>query len=410
MKALIVNTYDINGGAARAAYRLHQGLQKIGVQSQMLVQKKNSTDSNVISLEFKGKRMWAALRSELDAWPVNRYKNKSQGSFSSAWLPFAGAVKMINSSDVDVVHLHWIAGGFLRPEDIAQINKPIIWSLHDMWPFTGGCHYDEGCGSYQSGCGKCPMLSSVKSKDLSRNIYIRKEKAFANISNMTVVGLSKWMAKQAASSPLLGRFPVVNLPNPIDVDNYAPIDRAVARNILKLPVDGKLVAFGAMNAVNDLRKGYAQLTKALENIKDTDLALMIFGSSSNISSFDFGFPVYSFGDVNDDVSLRLIYSAADVLVVPSLQENLSNMIMECLSCGTPVVGFDIGGNVDLIDHKKNGYLASPFSSSDLAQGIHWILNNEAPSALRESARAKVLSCFEMKDVAEKYKMLYSKYI
>lgn len=406
MKVLIVNTHDTRGGAARAAYRLHQSLQSIGVQSAMLVQRKYGDDRTVLAPVSKIKGIWAALRPEIDLLPANRYKHRKQVLFSPAWCPFTDALQRINESDADVVHLHWVNGGFLRPEDIARINKPIIWSLHDMWAFTGGCHYDQDGGCYLSGCGKCPMLGSHESEDMSRRVYIRKQKAFSRVANMTVVGLSRWLANSAANSPLLGRFPVVNLPNPIDTDVYAPVDRDVARRLLNLPVDRKLVAFGAMNATGDPRKGYAQLVEALGIIKDRDISLLVFGASPPPNPPDFGFPAHYLGGFNDDLSLRILYSAADVMVVSSLQENLSNVIMESLSCGTPVVAFDIGGNGDLIDHKQSGYLAQPLSADDLAKGIEWVLHCDTPSSLRVSARAKVEACFEMKRVAEQYRQLY----
>ena len=406
MKVLIVNTHDTRGGAARAAYRLHQGLQRIGIQSSMLVLRKYSDDNTVLAPVSKVRSIWAALRPEIDLLPVKGYKHRKPVLFSPAWLPFSDAVQRINASDADVVHLHWVNGGFLRPEDIARINKPIVWSLHDMWAFTGGCHYDEDGGCYLSGCGKCSALNSDAIRDLSRRLFIRKQKAYSKIANMTVVGLSRWLANRAASSPLLGRFSVVNLPNLIDTDVYAPVDRDVARRLLNLPVGRQLVAFGAMNAMGDPRKGYAQLVEALGKIKNRDISLLVFGASPPPNPPDFGFPAHYLGGFNDDLSLRILYSAADVMVVPSLQENLSNVIMESLSCGTPVVAFDIGGNGDLIDHKQSGYLAQPLSADDLANGIEWVLHCDTPSSLRASARAKVGACFEMKRVAEQYKQLY----
>lgn len=407
MKILIVNTSDLQGGAARAAYRLHQALKKEGVTSQMLVQSKSSDDYSVIGPETKMQKAVNMMRPTLDAIPVKRYNNRTKTLFSPSWLPFSGMVEKINALKPDVVHLHWIAGGMIRIEDLAKIKAPIVWSLHDMWAFTGGCHYDEACDGYKNQCGQCPVLSSNKEKDLSRKVWLRKQKAFACLPKMTVIGLSKWLADCAASSSLFENTSVVNLPNPIDTQNFAPIEQAKARNLFNLPQDKRLILFGAMGATSDPRKGFKSLTKALNHLP-SDYELVVFGSSEPQTPQGFNQKAHYLGQLQDDVSLRVLYSAADVMVVPSLQENLSNAIMESLACGTPVVGFAIGGNVDLIEHQQNGYLAKPLDTWDLANGINWILNHATPEQLEQAAREKVLKEFNSDLVAKKYISLYQK--
>jgi len=406
MKILHLNTSDITGGAARAAYRLHRALLDQGLDSQMLVQSKASDDRTVIAPETKIGKAMGKVRPTLDQLPNRLYPRRKQTPYHASWLPFSGSVRKIRASDPDIVHVHWIAGGNLRIEDLARIQKPIIWSLHDMWAFTGGCHYDEGCGRYQERCGACPVLGSAKDKDLSRWVFRRKHKQFSKVPNLVVNGLSSWLADCAASSSLFRNRKVVNLPNPIDTQVYAPMPKEQAKQILGLAADTKHVLFGAMNATGDERKGFAELTQALELMSRDNIELAVFGSSEPENAPSFPFRTRYLGRLQDDISLRILYSAADVMVVPSKQENLSNAIMEALACGTPVVGFDIGGNKDMIEHRENGYLATPFEPDDLAQGIEYCLQHPDPKALRENARAKVERCFAAPVVAKQYVALY----
>jgi glycosyltransferase involved in cell wall biosynthesis len=405
LKVLIVNTSDTQGGAARAAYRLHKVLLTSGVDSQMIVQSKFSDDFTVIEPQSKILRMIGKIRPSLDSISVRLYKGRTKTLFSPSWLPCSGLVEKINELNPDVVHLHWIAGGMMRIEDLVKINAPIIWSLHDMWAFTGGCHYDEGCMSYQKECGTCPVLGSHEERDLSRKGWLRKYASFQRLSNITIIGLSKWLTECAISSKLFNNIPVVNLPNPIDTHTFAPFDQAEARKLLNLPLEKKLILFGAMGATCDPRKGFKELTQALEYLP-TDYELVVFGSSEPSTPQGFQQKTHYLGHLHDEVSLRVLYSAANVMVVPSLQENLSNAIMESLACGTPVVSFDIGGNSDLIEHQLNGYLAHPFDTQDLAKGIQWILQHDSSEQLLQASRNKVLQEFDSSVVAKKYIGLY----
>lgn len=407
MNVLIVNTTDIEGGAARAAYRLHRSLLVAGLDSKMLVQSKTSDDFTVIGPAGKLQKGLGKIRPTLDAIPVKRYKDRTKTLFSPSWLPFSSIADHINEIDPDIVHLHWVTGGMLRIEDVARIRAPVVWSLHDMWAFTGGCHYDEECGKFKNSCGSCPVLASAKENDLSSKVLQRKQVSFKQHTNLTIVGLSNWLAKQAKSSTLFKNASVVNLPNPIDTTSFAPFCKQQARTLFKLPGDKKLVLFGAMGATSDPRKGFKELAQALDHLP-AEYELVVFGSNEPKISQGFKQKAHYLGHLHDDIALRVLYNAADVMVVPSLQENLSNAIMESLSCGTPVVGFDIGGNSDLIDHQVNGYLAEPYSADDLAKGIAWVLQHHSPDELAENARQKVLENFESSLVASKYIDLYRK--
>lgn len=406
MKVLQINTSDINGGAARAAYRLHRALLDAGIDSQMLVQAKTSDDDTVIASDTKIQKGLAKLRSHLDSIPVQFYKNRTKTLFSPACMPSFGLVERINVLNPDVVHLHWVSDGMLRIKELAKINAPIVWSLHDMWAFTGGCHYDENCEGYKQHCGNCKVLASKKENDLSRRIHNKKSKVFESIENLTVIGLSQWMTKCAEESDLFSNKRVECLPNPIDTTVLSPFDKSQARELFNLPLNKKLILFGAMGATSDPRKGFNTLSKALSLLGRNDVELVVFGSSQPKSSQGFKHKAHYLGHLHDDVSLRVLYSAADVMIVPSLQENLSNTIMESLACATPVVGFDVGGNSDLIEHQINGYLAQPLDIDDLAKGIEWVLNAENSTQLCINAREKVLTTFDSQVVAEQYIALY----
>jgi glycosyltransferase involved in cell wall biosynthesis len=407
MKILIVNTFDIQGGAARAAYRLHRALLENGMDSQMLVQSKSSDDYTILAETDIIRKKFNSLRRIFDGLPVRFYKNRTQTLFSPAWFPFSNVVDKINKINPDIVHLHWICDGMMRIEDIAKIKAPVVWSLHDNWAFTGGCHIMWECDKYKENCEACPRLGSNKENDLSRKIWHIKEKTFAKIPKMTIVGLSRWLAECAEKSTLLRDKKVVNLPNPIDTNTFKPFDKDKARELWNLPCDKKIVLFGAMGATSDINKGFKELSKALQMLdKNLNIEFVVFGSSQPQNAPDFGLKTHYLGSLHDDVSLVTLYSAVNVMVVPSLQENLSNAIMESLACGTPVVGFDIGGNSDMIEHQRNGYLAKPFESKDLAYGIEWVLNAPNYDEICINAREKVVREFDSKVVAGKYIKLY----
>jgi len=397
MKILIVNTADTSGGAARAAYRLHKSLLENNVNSQMLVQNKGSDDHTVLCLTSKISKLLNKFRAKLDALPFLFCNHKVSTLFSCAWLPSGEIIKKINEINPDIVHLHWINGGMIKIEDLTKIKAPLVWSLHDMWPFSGGWHYEES-------------LASHAQNKLNIRVFNRKKKTYSKINNMTIIGLSSWIKNSALSSDILKDKKIVNVPNPIDTSIYKPFDKKMSRELWSLPEDKKLVLFGAMGATSDPRKGFKELTEALSKLDRVDIEFVVFGSSKPINAPDLGCKVHYVGTLADDVSLVTLYNAVDVMIVPSLQENLSNAIMESLACATPIVGFAIGGNSDLVDHKKSGYLATPFDTLDLAVGIEWILDNDSYEELCINARDKVMKKFDNKVVAEQYIKLYQNII
>ena len=409
MKLLALNTLDQKGGAAIATYRLHCALRLIGVDSHLLVQRKNSDDGSVLGQKTKWQYVLALLRQEIECALPKLYRNRQKTIFSAAWLPEKMASKVATIRP-DIIHMFWVNYGLLRIETISKFKQPVVWTLHDMWPFTGGCHYDEGCGRFQQSCGKCPILRSESERDLSRRIWERKRKSWDNVP-IVVVATSHWLADMARLSSLFKDQRIEVIPNCIDTEKYKPLDKATSRAAYNLPQDKNLILFSAFSATSDKRKGNQYLVPALMKMSQVgwgrNTELVIIGASSPVNPPDWGMKVHYMGRMHDEISQVLLYSAADIVVAPSMQENLSNTVMESLACGTPVVAFNIGGMPDMIDHQMNGYLAKPFEPDDLADGIMWVLGSKNRcDALSQRARHTAVERFALKVVANRYLALY----
>lgn len=409
MKILHLNTSDISGGAARAAYRIHKGLQKISIESRMLVQTKAGDDKTVTGPNSKIKKGLAKLRPILDSAVKMIFAGDTKTIFSPAWIPFSDIPSQINSTSPEVVHLHWICGGMMRIEELKRINKPIVWTLHDMWAFTGGCHYSDDCERFQEGCGNCPQLNRSSKYDLSRSIIRRKKEAWKGL-DITIVTPSFWLAKCAKKSSLLKGRRIEVIHNGLDLNLYKPIDKKIARNVWNLPINKRLILFGAMGATSDSRKGFDLLLEGLKILSaqwSSSAEVVIFGASEPENPPTFGLPVHYLGRLHDDVSLAFLYSAADIMVVPSRQEAFGQTASESLACGTPVVAFGATGLLDIVEHQINGYLAEPFDTSDLAAGINWVLSDvNRHKELCINARKKAEEFFDIEKVAKQYKNLY----
>jgi glycosyltransferase involved in cell wall biosynthesis len=399
VKVLLVSSYRSKGGAARAASRLTDALAEAGVQVEY-----QSIYSQHMNTWQKLRYLARVAYDRVPALIIARERSM----FSSGALPNDELVRSINESEADVLHLHWVNGGGLSVDDLKRINKPIVWTLHDMWGFTGGCHYDAGCNAFISGCGRCPLLKSDNPTDLSAIGLEQKARAYAQVENLTIVGLSSWMVESAGRSKAMLGLPIRQLPNPIDVKVFHPEDRTQARARLGISPATRLVAFGAVAAVGDDRKGFHKLLPALRLLKEQgheDLELAVFGGSGSEHSEQTHYKTHYFGHISCDEQLRDLYSAADVMVVPSLQEAFGQTATEAMACGTPVVAFGATGLLDIIDHKQNGYLADPFDSASLAEGIAWILG-ACGDDLRNEARAKAIGQFANDRVAAQYMTLY----
>ena len=410
MKVLLLSTFDIRGGAARAAYRLHQGLRSLDIDSKMLVQEKSSDDWTVIAPKTRVQMGLAKTRATIDALPLRFYPQfDGYGAFFPQWLPDSLANK-VNQIKPDILNLHWISGGFVQIETLKKLKQPILLTLHDMWAFTGGCHYSQDCDRYTINCGHCPQLYSKRDQDISRWVWQRKADAWKSL-HLTIVTPSHWLADAARRSSLLGDRPIHVISNGIDTKIYKPLDTKLARDLLHLPQDKYLVLFGAMRATSDRRKGWQFLQPTLQRLKESGwqdrIELVVFGASEPEMPDNLGFPCHYLGQLHDDISLSIMYAAVDLLLVPSIQDNLPNTVMESISCGTPCVAFDIGGIPDMIQHKKQGYLATPFDCQDLANGIDWVLTDaERHQALRHATRQKAEQEFTRSLQADRYQALF----
>jgi glycosyltransferase involved in cell wall biosynthesis len=412
MNVLLVSNADRLGGAARAAYRLHQGLQQAKVNSHLAVQIKSSSDPSVTATysPFGTGQVISGMRLALDALPLKAYPQRSK-DFSLQWVP--NRTVPPNPIVPDIVNLHWTNFGYRSIESAAQFRQPIVWTLHDMWAFTGGCHYAATCDRYQQSCGRCPQLGSDRDWDLSRWVWQRKAKIWKQL-DLTIVAPSRWLADCARSSSLFNDVPIEWIPHGIDVQVYQPIDQRIARSLLQLPQDRRLILLGAYGGIADQRKGFHLLQPALEQLANQwseQADLVVFGSSAPQQSIDLGFKIHYLGTLQDDVSLALVYAAADLFVAPSVQDNLPNTVLEAMACGTPCVAFKIGGMPDLIQHRWNGYLAEPFQLDDLAQGLSWVLeqiSNPEPTVrlLGSRCRETVLQNFQQDLQAKRYIKLF----
>lgn len=411
MKPLLLNTYDNVGGAAIATYRLHSGLRSIGVDSRLMVMYKGKDDPSVIGPEPQSllKRALASWCMRRDAKITSACVASGNRYFSPARYPdnLAQRVAAINP---DLLHLFWMNSGFMKIETLRQFNRPIVWTLHDMWPFTGGCHYDDECGRYRQSCGSCPVLGSTSDHDLSRQILERKRQSWDGLP-VVVVATSHWLAEMARSSTVFRGKRIEVIPNGMNTDTYKPLDKRSGRAAYGLPQDKNLILFSAMRANLDKRKGNHLLVPALKKITEAGwrekTELVILGATTPSDSPDLGMKAHYMGQLHDEISQVLLYSAVDVTVAPSIQENLSNTVMESLSCGTPVVAFNIGGMPDMIDHQHNGYLADPFETDDLAAGIMWVLSGKARhNMLSLHSRTTVVERYALKKVADQYLSLY----
>jgi glycosyltransferase involved in cell wall biosynthesis len=409
MNILHISTSDIDGGAARAAYRLHRGLKNLNLDSKMLVKEKSSNDISVIAPELSLSQGLARVKLTFDALPLKLYTQR-KSLLSIHLLPDFSSSKVAKISP-DIINLHWISAAFIQIETLAKLRRPLVWTLHDMWTFTGGCHYTGDCENYTKSCGSCPQLGSNKDCDLSRWVWQRKVNSWKNL-DMTIIAPSSWMAERASSSSLFKNAKIQVIPHGLDTEVFRPIKRQIAREVLRLPQDKQLILFGAIQATSDKRKGFHLLQAALQKLSksgwEDKLELVIFGTSQPEKSTDLGFKANHLGHLHDDGYLALLYSAADVMVVPSIQECFGQTGSESLACGTPVVAFDGTGLKDIVDHRQNGYLAKPYEVDDLAQGIVWILENqERYEQISNNARIKAKKEFSIDLQAQRYYNLYS---
>lgn len=409
MKILHISQTDNGSGAGRAAYRIHQSLLKLGHDSNMLVANKRTDDPKVSGLQRTGLSM-ARLREWSEARNGRRLSADSKSLFSPAYwsqLDFSKNAKVLSA---DVIVLYWVNGGFLAPESLALLRKPLVWRLSDVWPLTGGCHYPGECERYSVNCGQCPQLRIPSEWDASRRLWLRKYKAWLSL-DLTIAAPSNWMANLARKSSLFGERRIEVVPTGIDLSVYCLHDKSAARQRFNIPQDQLVIAFGALDSIGDSRKGYEQLNAVLLRIAASPLAsrvlALIFG---RWQLPDESLPITSqfLGRLDHDQDLAEAYSAADIVIVPSLEDNLPNVALEAIACGLPVCGFDVGGMSDIVRNGWNGVLAPRLDNTKLADGIITILSDDSRrKKMAENARKHAEQHFSLDKQAKSYSNLLS---
>lgn len=414
MKILLLNTSDTGGGAAVACSRLQEALTSQGAEVKMLVQQQMSHRAGVIGL-LKG--FWGRLQSNFnflaERLPFLFFHEKDKSvRFAFSTAPTGSDISRHPLvQEADILHLHWTNRGFLSVSDLKKLmalGKPVVWTLHDMWAFTGGCHYAGDCEHYLQQCGNCPMLKNPTQDDISHRGWQQKKDLLEGINNLQFVTCSNWLAQKAKSSSLLSAIPVETIPNPIDTSIYCPKDPLPIREKWGIASSAKVLLFGAAN-INDKRKGLTYLLDALHYYHQhyqLELKVVIFGKNTSFDPSAIPFKVHSLPLMTSEKDLVELYNLADVFVQPSLEDNLPNMVMESMACGRPVLAFQTGGLPDLVTHQQNGYLAEYRSVADFAKGIDWLLQHPAPLNLQQNAREKVLQSFHQEVVAKQYLQLY----
>lgn len=414
MKVVHLNNFDIKGGAAKACYSIHKSLINLGIDSKILSQFKYSNDVNVISFDSNFiQKSLSNLRSIIDTLEIRLLTNNSFGKFSFGDVGI-DITKSKIIHEADIIHLHWINNGFLSMDSLKKLkilSKPIVWTLHDMWAFTGGCHYNLNCERYLRECNYCPNLKRKKNDSSFKNFH-NKSFIYSDL-NLSIVTCSKWLGECAKSSVLLANKEIQTIPNPIDTNIYKPINKEIAKQRFGLNSNKKYFLFGTMT-VKDERKGFHLLKKALIELgKDKSLLeaweVIVFGRSNDDELVDIPFKVSKLGRLSSEEDIALAYNCGEIFIAPSIQDNLPNTVMEALACGTPVVAFNIGGMKDMISHNVNGRLVNELSYQALAKNITELALN-LNTDCQISAVDSVVNKFSPRRIGMLYKQLYEKLI
>lgn len=412
MKILHISTDDFSGGASKAAYRLHTALLDNGIDSNMRVLAHQTANEKIVA--GKGPRTFiekvrGRILKKINEISKNRFKTDNQ-ILHSFGQESAGIVDEINNSDADVVNLHWVVN-FLSIEDIGKITKPIVWTLHDMWAFCGGEHYapDNQSSRFRMGYLSDNRPTGESGPDLNRQAWEAKQKYWAN-QQFNIVTPGHWMAQCAKDSVLLNDATIAVVPNPLELmHQWRPIPKDFARRVLGLQQDKKYVLSGSAGG-SPYIKGEDLLEKAMEKVAESDsssIELLIFGKYKPINQGNYPYKTHWLGPVRDDSVMKMIYSAADVMIVPSRQDNLPNTAVEAHACGIPVVAFNIGGLPDIVQHRLSGWLAPGFDTDNLAEGILWVLSNPTQwTQLSVAARKIAEERFSNQVVTDQYMHVY----
>jgi glycosyltransferase involved in cell wall biosynthesis len=411
LKALQLNHSDVNGGAARAAYRIHHSLRHSGIDSRLFVNLAASGDWTVQGPANTWGQAIRRIRPHL-ATPFRKLLHTGNPILHSPALMPSRWPERLKVSDADLVHMHWVQHEMLSIADIGRIRKPIVWTLHDMWAFCGAEHVTSD-HRWRDGYRPDNRPAHEGGFDLNRYTWQRKRKHWRR--PLQIVCPSQWLAACVRASALMGEWPVAVVPNPIDTATWQPIDQRLARQLLCLSQDCRLLLFGAMGGGTDPNKGFDLLLAALSHLSNDsslqNLQLLVFGQREPQSPLHLGFPVHYTGHLHDDLSLRAVYSAADVMVVPSRLEAFGQTASEAHACGTPVVAFNTSGLRDIVADRITGALAEPFEPASLAAAIRWVLEDpQRHQSLRHAARQRAEVLWNPARVAALYADVYQQAI
>ena len=408
MRVLIVNTSERTGGAAVAASRLMKALNNNGVKAKMLVRDKETDSLTVAELPRSPFLRWHFLWERFVIFCRLHFSRKHlfEVDIANAGTDITALREF---EEADIIHLHWINQGMLSLKNIRKIlrsGKPVIWTMHDIWPATAICHLTLGCRNFTTACRQCRLLPGGGSaNDLASSVWTKKQRMVED-ENIYYVACSRWLESEAKKSALLQGQKITSIPNPIDTHIYNRCNKQEARQRLGLPLDRKLILFASQRVTNE-NKGMSYLIHACRQLKDIpQLGVVILGGHAEEVVGQLPLEAYPLGYVNDERRIVDVYNAADVFVLPSLSENLPNTIMEAMACGVPCVGFKVGGIPEEIDHRKNGYVADYRSAEDLSRGIRWILTEADSEELSRNAVHKVAQNYSQQSVAMKYLDVY----
>lgn len=405
MKIEQVNFSDLAGGAARAVYRTHHALRLMGVDSRLRVVRATSGDWTVSSPGDIPFKLGSLVRPQVAAFAKKILRVEQHSPVSSALLPSRWP-RLINESDADLVNLHWLCAEMMSVEDIGRIEKPVVWTLHDMWAFCGGEHVSAD-SRFREGYTQGNRCAAESGFDINRWVWNRKLMAWKK--PLQIVAPSRWLANCVRQSALMRDWPVRTIANGIDTDLWRPVDKRQARELLRLPGDRQLLAVGIDGSMQAHHKGFDLLVAALDQLRGElpEMELVVIGQMPPSRSLELGFPVHYLGYLRDDLCMILALNAAHAVIIPSRIDNLPNMGLEALACGTPLIAFDTCGLSDMVVHGENGYLAKPFDPVDLATGVKWLLaGNERYQELCASARRQALTFFSSSGTAKQYLKLY----
>ncbi len=414
MRVLIVNTSENTGGAAVAANRLMEALINNGVKAKMLVRDKSTDCITVVGLKSAFWGQWHFLWERLVIYLKAHFSKQHlfEMDIANSGTDITGLPEF---KEADLIHLHWINQGMLSLKNIRRIlesGKPVVWTMHDIWPATAICHITFDCRSFMGECQHCRLLPQGGSRSDMANKVWHQKKALYSHHNISFVACSKWLAAEAKKSSLLRGQSVVNIPNPIDTRVFCPGDRQSAAQSVGLPSDRHIILFVSQRATNP-NKGMDYLVQACQllaeqhpELKETTAVAILGGHSDEVTG-QLPFAAFPLGYVNDTRHIVQVYRSVDVFVLPSLSENLPNTIMEAMSCGVPCVGFRVGGIPEMIDHQKNGYVANYRDAADLAKGLYWVLHEADTAQMSKDAVRKVTVSYSQTAVASRYIEVYN---